>query len=121
MMAGEVGKIHCRIFRYCISLAHVSFSISQAKSIELCVFSDKAIAAAAYLRVTHGDGHSEVGFIMDKAKLAPVPELTIPRQELCATVLAVEMSELLTEELDMKIDKTTFYTDSKMVLGYISN
>ncbi|KAJ8346863.1 hypothetical protein SKAU_G00282640 [Synaphobranchus kaupii] len=70
-----------------------------------CVFSDasvKAIAAVAYLKVTHEDGHSEVGFILGKAKLAPVPELTIPRLELCAAVLAVELSELLTEELDMK-------------------
>jgi len=84
------------------------------------MFSDasvRAIAAAAYLKVTHGDGHTEVGFIMGKAKLAPLPELTIPRLELCAAVLAVEFSELLTEEIDMKIDKTTFYTDSKVVLG----
>lgn len=61
---------------------YVSFSISQAKSIELCMLSDasvKATAAAAYLRVTLGIGHSEVGFIMGKAKLAPVPELTTPR------------------------------------------
>lgn len=34
---------------------------------------------------------------------------------LCAVVLAVELSELLTEEIDIKIDKTTFYTDSKVV------
>ncbi|KAI3354716.1 hypothetical protein L3Q82_004500, partial [Scortum barcoo] len=68
-----------------IPCTYVSFSISQAKSIELCMFSDasvRAIAVAAYLKVTHGDGHSEVGFIMGKAKLAPVPELTIPRLEL---------------------------------------
>ncbi|XP_036007852.1 uncharacterized protein LOC118567265 [Fundulus heteroclitus] len=58
---------------------------------------------------------------MGKAKLAPIPELTIPRLELCAAVLAVEMSELLTEELKIKIDRTTFYTDSKVVLGYINN
>lgn len=103
---------------------YVTFSISQATFIELCVFSDasvKAIAAVAYLKVTHEDRHSEVGFVMGKAKLAPVPEPTIPRLELCAAVLAVEMSELLTVELNVKIDKTTFYTDSKVVLGYINN
>lgn len=93
------------------SLLSVSFSDASVK----------ATAAAAYLRVTHGDGHSEVGCIMGKAKLAPVPELTTPRLELCATVLVVEMSELLTEGLDTKMDKTTFYTDSKVVLGYTSN
>ena len=53
--------------------------------------------------------------------MALVPELTIPRLELCAAVVAVELSELLTEELDMKIDRPTFYIDSKVVLGYINN
>lgn len=107
-----------------IPRTYVSISISQAKCIEICMFSDasvRAIAVAAYLKVTHGDGHTEVGFIMGKAKLAPAPELTIPRLELCAAVLAVELSELLTEEIDMKIHKTTFYTDIKVVLGYINN
>ncbi|KAM6893967.1 protein NLRC3-like [Xenentodon cancila] len=46
----------------------------------------KAIAAAAYLKVTHRDRHIELGFVMGKAKLAPVPEATIPRLELCAAV-----------------------------------
>lgn len=104
--------------------SYVSFSISQAKTTELCVSADasvKAIAAVAYLKVTHEDGHNEVGFVLGKAKLAPVPELTIPRLGLCAAVLAVELSELVTEELDMRVNRTTFYTDSKVVLGYINN
>ncbi|XP_055017008.1 uncharacterized protein LOC129411104 [Boleophthalmus pectinirostris] len=107
-----------------IPRTYVSFSISQSTLIELCMFSDasvKAIAAVAYLKVTHGDGHNEVGFVMGKAKLAPMPELTIPRLELCAAVLAVEMSEPLNDELKVKIDKITFFTDSKVVLGYIHN
>lgn len=81
----------------------------------------QCIAAVAYLKATHEDSHSEVGFIMGKAKLAPAPENTIHRLELCAVVLSGELSELFTEELDMKIDRTTFYTDSKVVLGYINN
>lgn len=107
-----------------IPRAYVSFSISQAIFIELCMFSDasvKAIGAVAYLKATHADGHSEVGFVMGKAKLAPMPDLTIPRLELCAAVLSVEMAELLKEELKVKIDKLTFFTDSKVVLGYIHN
>lgn len=107
-----------------ISRTYVSFFMSQATFVELCVFADasvKAIAAVAYLRVTHEDGHNEVGFVMGKAKLAAVPELTIPQLELCAAVLAVEMSELFKEELKIEVNRTVFYTDSKVVLGYISN
>lgn len=101
-----------------------SSSPSETQSIELCVFSDasvKAIAAVAYLRVTSADGSVELGFIMGKARLAPQPELTVPRLELCAAVMAVEMAEVVTEEIDLPLDSVTFFTDSKVVLGYICN
>lgn len=58
---------------------------------------------------------------MGKAKLAPRPEHAIPRLELCAAVLAVELAELVNSEIDIKIDAIYFYTDSKVVLGYIYN
>ncbi|KAK7933118.1 hypothetical protein WMY93_004014 [Mugilogobius chulae] len=73
-----------------IPRTYATFPVTQAKTTELCVFSDasvRAISAVAYLRVTHDDDHHEVGFVLGKAKLAPQPELTIPRLELCAAVL----------------------------------
>ena len=81
----------------------------------------KAIAAVAYLRVTNNNETSQVGFIMGKAKVTPRIEQSIPRLELCATVLAVKLAELVTSVIDTQIDDTTFYTDSKVVLGYIHN
>lgn len=95
-----------------------------AECIELCVFADastKAIGAVAYLRVVQQDGKVEVGLVMGKAKLAPQSEPTIPRLELCAAVLAVEMADLIQEEIDLKLNAVGFYTDSKVVLGYICN
>lgn len=62
---------------------------------ELCIFSNastKAIGAVAYLKVLQKDGQFEVAFVMGKAKLAHLSEPTIPRLELCAAVLAVEMA-----------------------------
>lgn len=88
------------------------------------MFSDastKAIGAVAYLRVIAEDGSCHVGFILDKAKLAPLSEPTIPRLELCAAVLAVEMAEVILDEMDIKTDAVKFYCDSKEVLGYIYN
>ncbi len=73
-----------------------------------------AIAAVAYLRVVTMDGQCHVGFIMAKSKLAPYPAHTVPRLELCAAVLAVELAELITEELDLELTAVKFYTDSKM-------
>lgn len=107
-----------------IPRAYTSISFSNAQSREICVFCDastKAIAAVAYLKTTDAAGNSEVGFIMAKAKLAPRPEITIPRLELCAAVLAVEIAEVITTEIDIDLDAVRFYSDSKVVLGYINN
>lgn len=77
-----------------------------------------AIGAVAYLRAVDWDGSISIGFILGKAKLTPKNE---PRLELCAAVLAVEVSELIVQEIDFKPDAITFYCDSKIVLGYIYN
>lgn len=103
---------------------YASFSTSQAKSKELHVLSDasvKAIAAVAYLKTVQDNGDCEIGFVFGKTKLAPLPDLTIPRLELCAAVLAVEVADLIVDELDLKLDRIRFYTDSKVALGYIHN
>lgn len=99
-------------------------SISAAERKEICIFCDastKAIAAVAYLKITDAAGHSEVGFLFGKTKLAPKPDITIPRLELCAAVLAVELAETISAELDIEFDDISFFTDSKVVLGYICN
>ncbi|XP_057700851.1 uncharacterized protein LOC130921225 [Corythoichthys intestinalis] len=103
---------------------YTSIPLSAAQRIEIDVFCDastKGVGAVAYLKLTNEDGHSEVGFLLGKARLAPKPDITIPRLELCAAVLAVEVAELVLEELDVTVDQVNLYTDSKVVLGYISN
>ncbi len=68
---------------------YTTTSLIEAVHTELCVFSDastKAIGAVAYLKALQKDGLVEVGFVMGKAKLAPLSEPTIPRLELCAAV-----------------------------------
>ncbi|XP_077389538.1 uncharacterized protein LOC144026608 [Festucalex cinctus] len=99
-------------------------SLSTATRRELYLFADastKAIGAVAYLKAVQTNGEVQVGFIMGKAKLAPLSGPTIPRLELCAAVLAVEMADLIKEEMDLRFDAVHFYTDSKVVLGYICN
>lgn len=80
-----------------------------------------AIVAVAYLRVIDTDGQCHASFIMGKAKLAPSTAHTVPRLELCAAVLAVELTEMVTKESDIDLHRVTFYTDSRIVLGYIQH
>lgn len=56
-------------------------------------------------------------FLMGKAKLAP----THGHMELCAAVLATEIAESIRDQLDIPPSNFHFFTDSKVVLGYISN
>lgn len=58
---------------------------------------------------------------MGKAKVAPKHGTTISMLELCAAVLAVKVAESIQRNLDHPLDNLQFYSDSKVVLGYINN
>ncbi|CAB4037161.1 tubulin polyglutamylase TTLL1, partial [Paramuricea clavata] len=63
-----------------------------------------------------------VSLVFAKGKLAPKQATTIPRLELCAAVLATQAVERTIKELkSLTIDEVVFYTDSKVILGYIQN
>ncbi len=98
-------------------------SLSQAEAKKVHIFSDaseKAISAVAYVAATIGT-NTDVGFVMGKSKLSPHGGTTIPRLELCAAVLATELASIIIEQLDFSPDDFSYHTDSKIVLGYISN
>lgn len=91
---------------------------------ELHIFSDaseKAYGSAAYLKVCDASGNSKCSLIIGKSRLAPIKTLSIPRLELAAAALAVKLYQLVTQELDIEIHDTIFWTDSMIVLGYINN
>ncbi|PFX32634.1 hypothetical protein AWC38_SpisGene2588 [Stylophora pistillata] len=54
-------------------------------------------------------------------KVAPAQTTSIPCLELLAMVLALQAVDKIVKEIDMEINKITFYVDSKVVLGYIQN
>ena len=44
-----------------------------------------------------------------------------PCLELCSIILAAEIAKLVLEEKAIKPDSIIYYSDSKVVLGYIAN
>ncbi|XP_055998882.1 uncharacterized protein LOC130047582 [Ostrea edulis] len=102
---------------------YVPTSIKNAERIELHTFADaseKAISAVTYIKITR-NGKNHVGFITGKSKLASHHGHTIPRLELCAALLATEITTFVERQFDTQIDDIRFYTDSRVVLGYLHN
>ena len=56
---------------------------------------------------------------MGRSGVTPVKPITIPRLELAAAAVAVELVQMLKRELDVVITDVYFWTDSTSVLRYI--
>ena len=86
-----------------------------------CDTSSNAIGAVSYLRTVQHDGSIQVSFVFGKAKLAPSHATTIPSLELCVATLGIKITELINQELDIKPDAVAYYSNSRVVLCYITN
>lgn len=75
----------------------------------------------SYLRSVNEDGKVHCSFLFGKARVTPMQMPTIPRAELQAAVISVEVSRYLAKELRYENIEQHFWTDSKVVLGYINN
>ena len=99
------------------------FHRDECQNVQLHLFCDAseiAYGAVAYFR-TVTCGHVNVSFIVSKTRLAPIKTLTIPRLELQAAVVATRLKSKILEEIDFEVDETHFWSDSKIVLHYLSN
>ena len=57
-----------------------------------------------------------------KYRVSPIKPVTVPRLELTAAVLAFRCSVMLEKEFKFEVSvKHLFYSDSTVVLGYISH
>jgi hypothetical protein len=93
-------------------------------SVEIHHFSDASTTGygqCSYIRLVNADQKVHCAFIMGKSRVAPLKHITIPRLELSAALVAVKVSTMLNVELSYKNIVDIFWTDSTVVLGYISN
>lgn len=90
----------------------------------LCLFADAskdAFGACAYLRWQVEEERYEVKFVAAKSRVAPLKELTIPRLELQAAVLASRLYQTLQQESRLEFEKVYFFTDSMIVYCWIKS
>ncbi|XP_040928808.1 uncharacterized protein LOC114866078 isoform X1 [Betta splendens] len=107
-----------------IKRPYLPVSFYEVKQYQLHHFSDASVTGygeCTYLRAVNADGEVHCSFVMGKARVAPTKVTTVPRLELSAAVVAARTSVVLREELELKDLQEHFWTDSKVVLGYLHN
>ena len=97
---------------------------TNAQNVRLHHFSDASTTGygmCTYLRLQNKQGHTHCSLVVAKARVAPSKITTVPRLELSAALVSAEVGTTLKRELDVAINGEFFWTDSKVVLGYINN
>ena len=93
-------------------------------SASLYTFSDASeigYGSCTYLRQVDAERKVSVSLVMGKSRVAPMKTVTIPRLELMAADMSTKLSTMINGELDMELGQPSFFTDSKVVLGYLMN
>ena len=93
-------------------------------AVELHHFSDASqdgYGQCSYLRLVNENNKAHCSFVVGKARVAPLKLTTIPRLELAAATISATVSEFLRRELRYEMLNEYYWTDSKIVLGYINN
>ena len=86
-----------------------------------CDASSHALGYVIYLRQFNFENDSVVSFVFGSSRITPKAANIIPRIELCAVVTAAQAPRSIKTELDLKIEDTVYFSDSMIVLGYLSN
>ena len=87
-----------------------------------CVFSNvstKAFGCCTYIRKKNPDSTYEVKLVAAKSRVAPLKQLTVPRLELQAAVLASRLTKTIRKESTIQFKSVHFFTDSTITLAWI--
>ncbi|GFS60007.1 DUF1758 domain-containing protein [Trichonephila clavipes] len=90
--------------------------------IEIHGFSDaseRAYAAAVYIKCFNESGQSQTRLLCSKSRVAPLKTLTIPRLELSAALLLSRLVKKVVPILQLPINKIWMWTDSTIALAWI--
>lgn len=97
-----------------------NFGTSVTAQIHFSDASEAGYGTVSYLRLEDGD-NVHVSFLVGKARVAPLKQITFPCLELTAAVLAVRVDAMLQKELQWQLVRSMFWTDNTTVLKYICN
>lgn len=97
--------------------------VSNPVSVQIHGFSDAAepaYGAAIYIRSCDSFGNVQTSLICSKSRVSPPKQKSIPRLELCAATLLSKLVTRIIEILTYQVDEVYLWTDSMIVLWWIS-
>ena len=109
---------------YKISRSYQPSGFGKVKQIWLHHFSDasqEGYGQVSYLRMVNNKDEMHCCFLMGKARVIPRKFVSIPCLELTAAFLSAKCGKFIKKELKLEYTYETFWTDNKVVLGYIQN
>ena len=86
-----------------------------------CDASRLAFGACAYLRWRLASGKLETRFVAAKSRVSPLKELTIPRLELQAAVLASRLAKTICEQSRFNFARSIYFADRLVALAWIQS
>ena len=75
----------------------------------------------SYVRLKNSEKQVVCAFIMGKSRVVPAKPVTIPKLKLAAAVVSIKVASVFNQELNFENVGHVYWTDSKVVLGYMSN
>lgn len=96
----------------------------QNKSIELHGFGDaseRGYGCVIYIRTQDQNGEFQCQLLCSKSKVAPLKRQTIPRLELCSSLLLAQLYHKVVECLQIKFDRVVLWSDSEVTLYRIKS
>ncbi|XP_077967678.1 uncharacterized protein LOC144421943 [Styela clava] len=86
-----------------------------------CNASRVGYGCSSYLRMIDAANNIHVVFVRGVSRVTPKQPITIPRLEVVSAVAAAELARSIVKELDYKIDKVLYCTESTSVLQFLNN
>jgi len=99
-------------------------NFGQVKACKLHHFSDASVEGygqCSHLRLINVEDKAHSSLVIGKSRVAPLKQITVLRLELAVAAVSAKTSEFLRQELSYTDIKEHFWTDSKIVLGYVNN
>ena len=86
-----------------------------------CDSSKKAYEACLYLRSVNQQEEVTTKLLCSKSRVAPVKKVTLPRLELCGSLLLAQLIQKTIPALNLKIYRILLWTDSMIVFSWLTS